>query len=156
MLIVPIKILDFKFDKKMSQKYNMLRYRKRLSADCFQSSFMKQNFMHFNPEERKLLESLKNSKLSFSPVAYIIGILDDYFNKKISNSQFSERMINETKFAQYAFSKMSSSEIQAGKKLFEKEFKLADEIGKLALAKTDDDSLKVSISKLVQNYNKNA
>ena len=154
MFITSVRNLNTTFDKKIMRSYNGYGSIKQLNTDCFQTSFGKRKLINFNPREQEQFEKLKSSKnLTLSPVSYIIDILNDYFDKKISDSDFSKRMIRETKEAQFVFSQMPPSEISSNKILFEKEFKFADEIGRAALAEKKGDELKISINNAIHKYN---
>lgn len=154
MFVIPTRNINTQFDKKILHSYNGYGCMKRLNRDCFQASFGKQRLINFNPKEQEQFKKLKSSKnLTLSPVSYVIDILNDYFDKKISDSDFSQRMIRETKEAQFIFSQMPPSEIHSNKVLFEKEFKFADEIGRSALAGKKGDDLKISINNAIYKYN---
>ena len=145
------------FDKKIVQTYNKSKYERQPCVDCFQSSFGKSKIMSFNPQEEKQFEKLKQSRnLELSPVAYVVDILNDYFNKKISDAEFAQKMLSETKRAQFIFAKMNSEQIHINKELFKEEFSFADKIGALASKRVEGDALRIGINNSIYDYNKNS
>lgn len=156
MFITPIKYIGTKFDKKMAKQYNYISCNKQLSFDYFQPSFKKEKIMDINKiREIQFLKLKESKKINQSPISYVISILDDYFNKKISSTEFSERMKEETRNKQFLFSLMDPNEIKSNQQLFNKEFKFADEIFKIASTKKDDVQLRADLNNAIFNYNKN-
>lgn len=154
MIIGTIKKLNSQFDKRVSQTYNSYGCLRQLSCDCFQKSFGKKKIMNFNPQEKEQFEKFKVSEnVNLSPVAYMVSILDEYFNKEITDDTFIQKLLSETKHAQFLFSRMPVAEIRSNQQLFKKEFEFADKICQLALEEKQGDELRIAVNDLIRNYN---
>ena len=64
-------------------------------------------------------------------------------------------MKEETRNKQFLFSLMDPNEIKSNQQLFNKEFKFADEIFKIASTQKDDVQLRADLNNAIFNYNKN-
>ena len=77
----------------------------------------------------ELISRLKSSKtLECSPVAYVVDLLDAYFQGKLTAEKLCAEHHFETKRAQFVFFHMSERDIEDNKRVFKKEFAFADSL----------------------------
>ncbi|MBE5782264.1 MAG: hypothetical protein E7329_02990 [Clostridiales bacterium] len=88
----------------------------------------------------ELITRLRSSKtLECSPIAYVVDLLDAYFQGKFTAQKLCAEYHFETKKAQFVFFHMSKRDIEDNKRVFKKEFTFGD--GLTAVLEQQVDSL---------------
>ena len=86
----------------------------------------------------KMLNELRVSEpLMCSPVAYVVDLLDAYFQGKLTAQKLCEEYHFETKKAQFVFSHMPGRDIADNKRVFKKEFAFADSLTAILVQQAD-------------------
>ena len=76
-----------------------------------------------------LITELKASEnLRLSPVSFLVGDLVEFLGGKLHPEEFSDRVLTQTKKAQFYFKRMPVPEMKRNLQVFHNEFSLADEI----------------------------
>ena len=159
MLVLNIPTVTFagsrKIDKLKNQNYNKIGASQSCGGDCFCSSIKKSDAMDNEKNLNQEIKKLKASeKMDASPVSFLVPLLDDFLNSKISSREFSEKVFVETKKAQFVFSHMSSKDIADNKRIFVEEFKFADDLNKILAEEFNDEGLRKNVIQLVTDYNR--
>lgn len=145
-----------KIDKSKNQNYNKIGASQSCSGDCFCSSMKKSDAMDNEKNLNQEIKKLKASeKMDASPVSFLVPLLDDFLNSKISSREFSEKVFVETKKAQFVFSHMSSKDIADNKRIFVEEFKFANGLNKFLSEDFEEEKLRKNVLQLITDYNKN-